>query len=198
MGSKKIRLCAQKMLIILDSIVNLIGTTYIINVMSMRSFNLTKDKIIIRAPKNMRKVAPASISTIHMFHMLVGKKVTINDPSPFMVLVVHQIHKKHTSGMIGVELLFAFSPSPSLFPLANEQSCRGLIKFIPILLEASWKGVQGLMLLYFPWCVGSGVPPQQGHQFTRSSTLISACRKVYTKFIPERCTILSSLKMSEG
>ena len=108
------------MLIILGSIVNVIGTTYIINVTSMRSFNLTKDKIIIRAPKIMRKVAPASISTIHMFHMLVGrKKVTIYDPSPFMILADHSIHK-NTLGMIGVKMLFAFSPSPGLLPLAHD------------------------------------------------------------------------------
>ena len=183
MDLKYIWLRAQNMLIILGSIVNVIGTTYIINVTSMRSFNLTKDKIIIRAPKIMRKVAPASISTIHMFHMLVGrKKVTIYDPSPFMILAVRSIHKNarytktHWAWLESkCSLLFLHLRAYSHWPMT--QSCWGLIRFIPILLEASWKVSR--VWCYFPWCLGSGVPPRQEHWFTRSSTLIiSACGKV--------------------
>ena len=56
---KKIGLRAQNT--ILDSIVNKIGVDLYKNMMSMRIFILAMNKIFIWAPKNLQKMATASI-----------------------------------------------------------------------------------------------------------------------------------------
>ena len=54
---KEIGLRAYKLVTILDSVVNIIGTTYYDHLLRMRIFTLIMNKIFIRAPKIMRQIA---------------------------------------------------------------------------------------------------------------------------------------------
>ena len=83
----------------------------------MRSFYLTKGSNNHTRSRNYEE----SGSSLHLdySHVLYIEKITIYDPPTFMVLAVHSIHK-NTLGMIGVKMLFAFSPSPGLLPLAHD------------------------------------------------------------------------------